>query len=164
MTTVWKAATVTTSCAAAMAPTCSTARPARTSCAAAAGSTPLTYAARIVPVRVTIGADEGDDGQAGEGDTVSSDIEIVRGGRANDELTGGPSPEELYGRGGDDVLDGGDGAGDLLEGGEGNDLLIDDDRLVDRVFCGGGWDRFQADLLDRVVGCEEAMAIIGETE
>jgi Ca2+-binding RTX toxin-like protein len=124
----------------------------------------LTYAARIVPVRVTIGADEGDDGQAGEGDTVSSDIEIVRGGRANDELTGGPSPEELYGRGGDDVLDGGDGAGDLLEGGEGNDLLIDDDRLVDRVFCGGGWDRFQADLLDRVVGCEEAMAIIGETE
>ena len=95
---------------------------------------------------------------------MSSDIEIVRGGRADDELIGGPGPEELYGRGGDDVLDGGDGAGDLLEGGEGNDLLVDDDRLVDRVFCGGGWDRFQADLLDRVVGCEEAMAIIGGDE
>jgi Ca2+-binding RTX toxin-like protein len=112
---------------------------------------------------VTVGTPEGDDGEQGEGDTVSSDAEIIRGGRGEDTLTGGPGPEELYGNAGDDTLDGGDGAGDLLDGGDGNDTLTDDDRLVDRVFCGGGWDRYNADLLDRVVGCEESFAI-GEVE
>src|SRR4051794_1889702 len=123
----------------------------------------VTYAKRAAPVQVTVGTPDGDDGEAGEADTVSSDAEIVRGGRGNDTITGGPGPEELYGNAGDDILDGGDGAGDLLDGGDGNDTLTDDDRLVDRVFCGGGWDRYNADLLDRVVGCEESFAI-GEVE
>ena len=70
MTTVSKAATATTSCAAATAPTCSTARPARDVMRGGGGLDTLTYAARIVPVRVTVGVDEGDDGEAGEGDTV----------------------------------------------------------------------------------------------
>ena len=63
----------------------------------------VTYAARIAPVAVTVGVDEGDDGETGEGDTVASDVEIVRGGRGNDDLIGGPGPEELYGRAGDDT-------------------------------------------------------------
>ena len=88
----------------------------------------VTYASRTAPVHVTVGVDEGDDGEEDEADTVSSDIEIVRGGRGNDELVGGPGPEELYGRAGDDILDGGDGAGDLLDGGDGDDELTDDDR------------------------------------
>jgi Ca2+-binding RTX toxin-like protein len=122
----------------------------------------VTYASRNVPVRVTVGVDEGDDGSEDESDTVSSDVEIVRGGRSNDEIVGGPGPEELYGRAGDDILDGGDGAGDLLDGGDGDDELTDDDRLVDKVYCGGGIDRYNADVLDRVVGCELPFAI-GET-
>ena len=121
----------------------------------------VTYAARVNPVNVTVGVTEGDDGEAGEGDTVSSDVEIIRGGRGDDTLIGGPGPEELYGRGGDDTIDGGDGEGDLLDGGDGNDTLSDDDRMNDRVFCGGGWDRYNADLLDRVVGCEESFSIVG---
>lgn len=122
----------------------------------------VTYATRTAPVFVYVGVTDVSNGEAGENDVVSSDIEIVRGGRGNDELYGGPGPQELYGRGGNDIIDGGDGAGDLLDGGEGNDHLIDADRLNDRVFCGGGWDLYRADLLDRVVGCEEAEAIIGE--
>ena len=82
----------------------------------------ITYATRTNPVSVTVGVTEGDDGEAGEGDTASSDVEIIRGGRGDDSITGGPGPEELYGRAGNDVLDGGDGAGDLLDGGDGNDI------------------------------------------
>ncbi|HET6550693.1 MAG TPA: hypothetical protein VFG79_19665, partial [Solirubrobacter sp.] len=123
----------------------------------------VTYATRTNPVQVTVGAGEGDDGEEGEGDTVGSDAEIVRGGRGDDALTGGPGPEELYGRAGNDELDGGDGAGDLLDGGDGDDVLVDDDRLVDRVFCGGGIDRYNADLLDRIVGCELPFAVVGLT-
>jgi len=123
----------------------------------------ITYAARLNPVNVTVGVVEGDDGEAGERDTVSSDVEIIRGGRGDDTLSGGPGPEELYGRGGNDTIDGGDGEGDLLDGGDGNDSLADDDRMNDRVFCGGGWDRYNADLLDRVVGCEESFSIVGGT-
>jgi Ca2+-binding RTX toxin-like protein len=122
----------------------------------------VTYATRTAPVAVTVGVEEGDDGEEEEGDTVGSDVEIVRGGRGNDTLIGGPGPEELYGRAGDDELDGGDGPGDLLDGGDGADTLTDDDRLVDRVFCGGGIDRYNADILDRTVGCELPFSI-GET-
>ena len=35
---------------------------------------------------VTVGVTNADDGEAGEGDTVGSDIEIVRGGQGDDNL------------------------------------------------------------------------------
>ncbi|HWK27649.1 MAG TPA: hypothetical protein VNS09_13860 [Solirubrobacter sp.] len=114
----------------------------------------LLYTSRTESVFVTVGVTDGDDGEDGEGDTVGSDVEIVRGGAGDDILIGGPGPEELYGRGGDDTLDGGPGAGDLLDGGDGNDTLIGRDGLIDRLVCGGDLDRFDADILDRVVGCE----------
>ena len=46
----------------------------------------VSYAARLAPVASPSASTEGDDGEAGEGDTVSSDVEIVRGGRGNDTL------------------------------------------------------------------------------
>jgi Ca2+-binding RTX toxin-like protein len=114
----------------------------------------LSYALRSAPVTVTLGIGDGDDGAAGEGDTVASDIEIVRGGSGPDVLTGSLGADELYGRGGGDRLEGGRSQGDLLDGGDGADTLVDDDGLVDRLVCGGGIDAFAADILDRVVGCE----------
>jgi Ca2+-binding RTX toxin-like protein len=112
------------------------------------------YTSRTNPVLVTVGVTNEDDGEAGEGDTVGSDTEIVRGGQGDDTLTGGLGPEELYGRGGNDTLDGGPGSSDLLDGGDGADTLIGRDGLIDRLVCGGDVDRYDADILDRVVGCE----------
>lgn len=115
----------------------------------------VTYATRTSSVAVSVGVTDGDDGVAQEGDTVASDVEIVRGGRANDSLTGSTGPDELYGRAGDDSLVGGAGGGDLLDGGDGADTLADADGFIERLICGGGLDRFAADLLDRVVACEQ---------
>jgi Ca2+-binding RTX toxin-like protein len=57
--------------------------------------------------------------------TIHDDLNfgvIVRGAGGNDELTGGPGDEELYGEGGGDTLSGGSG-NDLLVGGSGADTL-----------------------------------------
>ncbi|HEV2813485.1 MAG TPA: hypothetical protein VGW10_09560 [Solirubrobacteraceae bacterium] len=113
----------------------------------------MSYATRLDPVTVTLGEGDGDDGAPGEGDTLGSDVEIVRGGRSNDTLTGGPGEDELYGRAGNDRLDGAAGD-DLLDGGDGDDTLLDTGGIVDRLFCGGGLDSYAADLLDRIVACE----------
>jgi Ca2+-binding RTX toxin-like protein len=116
------------------------------------------YTTRTAPVSVTLGVTNGDDGETAEGDTVGSDIEIVRGGAGDDTLVGGLGPEELYGRAGDDTLNGGPGSGDLLDGGDGADTLIDRDGLIDRLVCGGDIDRYDADILDRLIGCETPFA------
>jgi Ca2+-binding RTX toxin-like protein len=80
------------------------------------------------------------DGNAGEGDNVSNDIETVYGTNGNDTIIGGFGKQKLYGLGGDDVLRAGvdndtvyGGAGDDRAWGDtGNDVLIgeaDDDSL-----------------------------------
>jgi Ca2+-binding RTX toxin-like protein len=75
----------------------------------------------------------GDDGAAGEGDTINDDIEIVFGGKGNDLLSarwapcsdGAATPRTgctLEGNDGDDTLIGSPFS-DLLDGGKGNDTL-----------------------------------------
>ena len=89
------------------------------------------YSARTVAVTVTVGAAGADDGEAGEGDDVQGDVEVVRGGSAGDSLSGGDGANRLNGRGGADVLDGGGGddeligmgGGDTFVGGAGVDLV-----------------------------------------
>ncbi|KAA1419612.1 calcium-binding protein [Nocardioides humilatus] len=94
------------------------------------------YRDRTGDVIVTIDGDN-DDGEAGEKDTVSLDVESVIGGDGQNTLTGSDGPntlmggtgpdilnglggdDALYGFGGNDVLDGGDGAGDFADGGSG---------------------------------------------
>lgn len=65
-----------------------------------------------------------DDGEAGEGDNVRTDIEVILGGSGDDNIShGGPRPINLYGFAGNDTLTGGV-AGDFLVGGEGADVMF----------------------------------------
>ena len=148
-------------CAAATAPTCSTARPAPTSCAAAAARHRHLRHPHRAGRRHRRRRARATTARTARPTRSPATSRSSAAAAATTTLAGGPGPEELYGRAGNDILDGGDGAGDLLDGGDGDDALTDDDRLVDRVFCGGGWDRYNADLLDRIVGCELPFAIGG---
>ncbi len=102
----------------------------------------VTYAGRAEAVVADLDGANGDDGAAGEGDTIDGDVENLTGGRGNDVLTGnavtnvlsgglgvctllGPcttgGDDTLNGLGGNDRLDGGMGA-DTLNGGSGIDF------------------------------------------
>jgi Ca2+-binding RTX toxin-like protein len=87
------------------------------------------YSDHPAPVKVTL-AGALDDGSAGENDFVA-EIENVRGGPADDQLTGNDSGNMLAGGGGQDSLDGrggpdlvlGDAGNDTVRGGVSNDVL-----------------------------------------
>jgi Ca2+-binding RTX toxin-like protein len=65
---------------------------------------------------------QANDGEAGEGDNVRTDVETVLGGAGNDHLGGDSAANNLQGGPGDDVLDGGAGP-DVLAGGPGIDTV-----------------------------------------
>jgi Ca2+-binding RTX toxin-like protein len=115
-----------------------------------AGHDTISYYNRVVPLTISLD-DVANDGYAGEGDDVHSDIEQVRGGFDSDTITGSAGDDELFGSGGDDTLSGlggddtlesGNGCGvQALSGGTGDDTLLfagqahadggpDDDTLV----------------------------------
>jgi hypothetical protein len=62
------------------------------------------------------------DGEAGEHDNISSNVEELRGGLGNDALTAGPADSRLEGDLGNDVLIGGPGS-DNLSGGDGTNTM-----------------------------------------
>lgn len=101
-----------------------------------AGSDTVSYTDQyFLAISATIGA-AGTNGAPGEGDSISSDIENLRGGRAGSVLTGNDTANALegvvptsgtnvfYGFGGDDTLWSGVTGGAYLDGGDGNDTLI----------------------------------------
>ena len=122
----------------------------------------VTYASRTLPLDVTVGNFYGD-GQYGEWDYVSSTVEEVVGGSADDKLTGnstantligGPGNDSLTGSDGNDVLEGGDGT-DKLDAGNGDDTLRSRDAAADTVNCGAGTDLADVDSTDTVApDCE----------
>jgi Ca2+-binding RTX toxin-like protein len=80
------------------------------------------YSTRTNPLTIGLGTLP-DDGEAGEGDNVRSDFEVVLGGSGSDTIShGGSRPINLYGNAGNDTLTGGP-AGDFLVGGPGADQL-----------------------------------------
>jgi hypothetical protein len=112
------------------------------------------YASRTAPVRVdltrlTIGTE----GEAGESDTVTADVERVTGGAGNDTLNGSDADNLLAGGAGNDTITGGRGTDDL-RGGAGRDFLRGRDSLTDRLDCGSDTDTVEADGADTVTGCE----------
>jgi hypothetical protein len=83
-----------------------------------------------------------------------SGADRLTGGPAGDTVDGGDGNDRLAGGGGKDEIDGGLGT-DTLAGGAGDDVLTSADGIADRVDCGEGRDRLQADTLDTVEGgCE----------
>jgi hypothetical protein len=93
------------------------------------GCDEVTYRFRDEPVTADLDAATGDDGAAGEGDTIATDVEAIAGGSGDDTLTGNDGPNSLRGDDGRDRLDGRGGADDLygdrgddtLDGGAGDD-------------------------------------------
>ena len=63
----------------------------------------VSYANRRAPVWVSLG-ESADDGEDGEGDDIDADVELVRGGRSHDSLSGTPMEEEFSGGAGDDRI------------------------------------------------------------
>jgi Ca2+-binding RTX toxin-like protein len=114
------------------------------------------YSSRTVPVSVVL---EGAafDGQAGEGDNVANDIEVILGGSSHDYLSVGNALggyQKLVGNGGNDVILGAYG-NDILIGGYGDDVFsgnYGDDYIIGEIgndtihgdegrdLVSGGWD------------------------
>jgi Ca2+-binding RTX toxin-like protein len=116
--------------------------------------------------RVAVDADgvTGDDGQAGEHDTVGADVETIIGGSGNDWLWGNNAAGQIQGDAGNDVLHGG-GGDDLLDGGAGRDTVYgdagddilfgqDEKTAADRLDGGADSDVCQPDSWDTAVNCE----------
>lgn len=81
------------------------------------------YRPRDNPVSVTLDG-VANDGEAGEGDNVATDVEGVRGGAGPDVLVGSAGDNVLHGGPGDDSLTGGRGS-DSLVGGRGTDAVVE---------------------------------------
>lgn len=69
------------------------------------GSDEVSYAKRSRRVVADLIGDR-DDGEAGEGDQIASDIEELTGGKAGDRLSGNRADNIIQGRGGSDVIKG----------------------------------------------------------
>jgi Ca2+-binding RTX toxin-like protein len=81
------------------------------------------YGDRPGPVAVNLStAATGQEGEAGEGDTVTSDNESIVGGRGADLLVGNAAANSIDGGSGNDSIDGG-GGNDTLTGRDGNDTV-----------------------------------------
>jgi len=103
-------------------------------------------------------------GEREDSATVSLPFPVtLLGGPGADRLTAGPAGDTIEGGAGNDRLEGGGGNDtmygglgiDTVAGGPGDDLLRTADGLADRVDCGDGADRVEADTLDSVEGnCE----------
>ena len=85
----------------------------------ATGNDYVDYGARTQPLKLSLDG-EADDGAAGEGDNIGTDVESVIGGSGDDSITGSPEGNALWGSAGDDTINGRDGA-DWLNGGAGTD-------------------------------------------
>lgn len=119
----------------------------------------VSYANRVDSVNVSLD-DNANDGEAGEGDNVGSDVETVIGGNGSDTLTGSNNEEILNGGAGDDHLYGGGGADDL-SGGPGDDDLHGGP-ANDKLGGGEGVDQLWGDDgLDQLAGDSENDSLDG---
>ncbi|GLY05181.1 calcium-binding protein [Actinoplanes sp. NBRC 101535] len=90
-----------------------------------AGRDTVNYLGRTKPVTVDLDGQTGDDGEAGEKDTVGADVEDILGGSGADRLTGNAANNRIQGWYGDDVIRGG-GGNDVLLGENGRDRIYGD--------------------------------------
>ena len=94
------------------------------------------------------------DGEAGEGDNVGVDVEMVGGGSGFDSIVGSAAQNASTAVAETTSLTGAR-ASDSLNGGRGADEIGSRDLSVDRVDCGTDGDRVRGNLGDRVArDCE----------
>ena len=89
------------------------------------------------------------DGRAGEGDNVRSDIENVQGGSGNDTIVGSAVANTLNGGSGNDTITG-NGGDDSLIGGKGNDRFFNAGNGEDTIVGGDGNDIADEDAEDSI--------------
>jgi hypothetical protein len=118
------------------------------------GTDSVEYTQSTQPVTITADG-QPDDGAAGEGDNVATDIESLYGGIANDRIVAGPNANTLRGYAGNDSITGGPGE-QRIEGDEGDDTIDSRDGVYDSIDCGPGNDVVFADADDFTSGCEVA--------
>ncbi|KUL33793.1 calcium-binding protein [Actinoplanes awajinensis] len=123
------------------------------------GTDLVSYAGYTKAVAIDADGVKGDDGQAGEHDTIGADVEALFGGSGNDRITGNAGNGSLMGCDGNDVIHGGAG-NDWIVGGEGKDKVYGD--AGDDSLDGGDYDKNVVDLLNGGVNdaygdhCEKA--------
>ncbi|UQU65214.1 calcium-binding protein [Couchioplanes caeruleus] len=107
------------------------------------------YYDRLVTVVADLDGKTGDDGSAGEKDTIGADVENLVGGWGNDTLTGSAAANHIDGGHGSDVIRGGAG-NDTLDGGEGIAGGVDKvyGEAGDDVLTGGDYDEHDRYVLD----------------
>jgi Ca2+-binding RTX toxin-like protein len=106
---------------------------------------------RAAPVNVSID-DQPNDGAAGEADNVSTDVERLVGGQAEDTLVGSPSADTIDGFTGADTIRGGAGP-DTLDGGV-------DDAESDNVAGGAGDDQVRGNAGDDALAGDEGTDMV----
>ena len=85
---------------------------------------------------------QGDDGEAGEADTIAADVEDISGGAGNDVLAGNPLSNFFWGLAGDDTI------------------VVSGDGVTDYVSCGTGTDTVTADTVDEIAtDCENVTRV-----
>lgn len=133
-----------------------------------AGVDTVSYADRTAAVKVSLSATTlwviGQNGAAGELDTLATDIENLTGGAGADSLRGSAGANIIHGGAGIDIIEGGvgndalygDAGNDAIYGGAGNDMLVggagtdtlgggDGDDFVDSVDSPGALDSIDCD-------------------
>jgi len=106
------------------------------------GTDLVDYSEKTTAIKVTMdgaAADDGEIASGGEKDSVSVDIENVKGGSGADELIGNDANNEFWGAGGDDKLTGGKGDDVFHEGVEvtaGPDGILGGDGAADDITSG----------------------------
>ena len=142
------------------------------------------YTGRVDPVIVTID-DVANDGAAGEGDNVFTDVEDLRGGHGNDTLTGSSIGNRIDGCYGSDNVNGGPGddivggdnecggisGSDTVHGDAGDDIIYGDssvqnsDDKPDQLFGDDGDDELTggggADQMNGGAGKDQLLALDG---
>jgi Ca2+-binding RTX toxin-like protein len=78
---------------------------------------------------------------------------VLRGGRGQDTVSGGPGNDRLFARAHRDPFT------DTLNGDEGDDRILVRDGQSDVVNCGAGFDRVVADRTDTVAADCEAVRV-----
>jgi Ca2+-binding RTX toxin-like protein len=102
-----------------------------------AGTDTAAYFDKTQPVSLTLDG-LANDGTAGEGDFIGSDIENLTGGDGNDTIIGDNAVNILDGGPGDDYLNGGGGDDALNATGEGNDTLVGGKGNDTAIYTSGG--------------------------